>query len=131
MTHNIIEFQGAVDARNPYKGPPSLDLERTWQELEDGKFSFLLRDSQLIVVVAPRFTISQDEMAQADIRSIELSGKPGRYLAQLDVVHQLHCLNFIRKRLRKGAYTDTSILSSVDDYDHTGKSCPCLSGSRY
>ena len=129
LTYQALRFQGELRATNDFKGKPSPRLDKAWSHLVNGKF-FLFDSLTYIKLMpsAPRFTVSKAELQKADIESIELADHSGRYLVQLDVFHELHCLNFVRQRLHRDYYNETMHKSSVDDIGHAGKITSTICG---
>ncbi|KAI0385445.1 hypothetical protein F5Y04DRAFT_276774 [Hypomontagnella monticulosa] len=75
---------------NAYKGPPSVELDDAWVALTKNL----------------HVRISSEDLRRMNETSIALSDAAGGYLAALDVVHQIHCLNYIRQRAYKEHYEE-------------------------
>ncbi|KAH8813398.1 hypothetical protein DL96DRAFT_1424353, partial [Flagelloscypha sp. PMI_526] len=71
----------------PYRGV-SDEADKAWRNLYDGTF----------------IRISKSDAARLPNRTYPIADEPGYYIAQLDVFHQLHCLNTIRKTLNPERY---------------------------
>ncbi|KAI1109342.1 hypothetical protein F5Y14DRAFT_456134 [Nemania sp. NC0429] len=77
-------------AKNVYKGTPSAELDDAWSALTNNM----------------HVRISADELEGMNETSISLSDTAGGYLAGVDAVHQIHCLNYIRERAYKEYYEE-------------------------
>ncbi|KAF2010396.1 hypothetical protein BU24DRAFT_454773 [Aaosphaeria arxii CBS 175.79] len=79
---------GELDDNNPYKGPPSPELDAAWHDL-----------------LAPTaIRASKEDMDRMNRTSIPLEDGSG-YFVTLDVYHQLHCLKYIRHSIHPEYYT--------------------------
>lgn len=89
-----------VDGRfwkeDSYKGPPSPERDTAWEELTDGPDGGVT-------------TISREQLVamNASEHSIELPN--GRYPASFEVVHLMHCLNFLRQATYEEYYKDKAL----------------------
>ncbi|KAF5328245.1 hypothetical protein D9619_013402 [Psilocybe cf. subviscida] len=80
---------GISDDKSPYQGSPSPEVDRLWEEL----YSVGLQ------------RIPKSDAARLPNKTAVIPGDPeGFYITELDVFHQLHCLNFIRKSLHPDYY---------------------------
>ncbi|KAF7341323.1 hypothetical protein MVEN_01868600 [Mycena venus] len=78
---------------SPFQVPSSPDLDKAWEDLYNFGIS----------------RISKDEAARLPNKTSPIPGDPGFYIAELDVFHELHCLNMIRKALDPDYYPDWNI----------------------
>ncbi|OCT46839.1 hypothetical protein CLCR_02102 [Cladophialophora carrionii] len=78
-----------------YLGPPNDDVDRAWEDIY-GAYQ--------------RTRIDAASAAKLPNQTASIGDDPGHYLITLDVFHQLHCLDFVRKRLYPSRYNTTSDL---------------------
>ena len=69
-------WDDAFSSQNEFQGNPTRSLDDAWANLLHGY----------------NIRVSAEELARTDQKSVELVDGPGGYLANLDVMHQLHCL---------------------------------------
>ncbi|KAF9740465.1 hypothetical protein PMIN06_012999 [Paraphaeosphaeria minitans] len=80
---NVI-FQAGIDSdTSPYQGKPSEELDHEWEELHKYGVS----------------RIPMSDAAQLANRTSPIPGDEGHYVVILEVFHQLHCLQHLRRRL--------------------------------
>jgi len=89
--YRVVRFNGTLDYPSEYRGPPSPEIDRAWQRLEDVRV----------------MSISEEELIKSgfntdSVRLPEQLG--GGYMASVEINHQLHCLNFLRKALHRDYY---------------------------
>lgn len=84
-----LRLNGTLDFPSIYRGPPSPEIEATWNRIS--------RD------VGPT-RMTREEMLKAGTNLTELRSKVrypdevgGGYMASMEAVHQLHCVNLLRK----------------------------------
>ncbi|KAG2032710.1 hypothetical protein BDR03DRAFT_1094767 [Suillus americanus] len=83
----IVRFNGSWDRHSVYRGNPSPDLEVAWNRVTaDGRFMSMTLE-QLIE--------TGEEPAPFMARYPEEYS--GDYLATVEVIHQLHCINMVRQ----------------------------------
>ncbi|KAH8825473.1 hypothetical protein DL96DRAFT_1681726 [Flagelloscypha sp. PMI_526] len=51
--------------------------------------------------------LNRDEASRLPNITTQIAGKPGVYLAHMDVFHQLHCLNYLRQSINPQRYNDS------------------------
>ncbi|KAJ7446319.1 hypothetical protein FB451DRAFT_1567858 [Mycena latifolia] len=78
---------------SPFQVPSSPGLDAAWDDLYNFGIS----------------RIPKDEAALLPNKTSPIPGDPGFYIAELDVFHELHCLNMIRKALDPEYYPDWNI----------------------
>jgi hypothetical protein len=61
--------------------------------------------------------VTAEEAANLPNSTAELPHKPNSYVVEIDIFHQLHCLNYIRKAL----YPDRYMEDFRDAYDEHGR----------
>ncbi|KAJ6540151.1 hypothetical protein DFH09DRAFT_1368557 [Mycena vulgaris] len=75
---------------SPFQIPPSPALDQAWSDLYNFGIS----------------RITKDEAARLPNKTHAIPGDDGHYIAELDVFHNLHCLNKIRMALDPDYYPD-------------------------
>jgi hypothetical protein len=83
---SIQRFNGALRAPNKYRGPPSQDIDDAWDKLlyPEGGLVRLTKD-QLDKINASKYAAEYTQ------------DMGGGYIAGIEVFHQLHCVNMLRK----------------------------------
>ncbi|KZS89689.1 hypothetical protein SISNIDRAFT_224893 [Sistotremastrum niveocremeum HHB9708] len=99
-----------VGIRGPYHNPPSDEKDALWESLYHVGVSWITKDEAALL---PNWT-----------EPLPGHEKDEHYLINLDVFHQLHCLNFIRKALNPERYGPAGLGPPLykDDptpFDHT------------
>ncbi|KAF2205680.1 hypothetical protein GQ43DRAFT_406962 [Delitschia confertaspora ATCC 74209] len=92
-------FYAELNDTNPYKGPPSPELDAAWNDL-----------------LAPTaIRVSEETMKRINRTSIRIKDGSG-YFVTLDVYHQLHCLKYLRHYVHPEYYTinEPNIAEHVD-----------------
>ncbi|KAF2207417.1 hypothetical protein CERZMDRAFT_16581, partial [Cercospora zeae-maydis SCOH1-5] len=79
-----------------YTGPPSGQIDLEWEELIKKRY-FLIDDDEAREAWGPNY--------QQYYRYPDQGDKKGGYVAGVDVLHTLHCVNVIRLALQKTYYT--------------------------
>ena len=102
--------------RSVYLGPPTEEGDAAWDELYD---------------IGGISQIPASEAAKLSEPTAKVLDEPGSYFVGLDVFHQLHCLNWVRKALRPERYglgmEDFTKEQREEHFLHTGESDPsCL-----
>ncbi|KAG1891070.1 hypothetical protein F4604DRAFT_1704100 [Suillus subluteus] len=83
----IVRFNGSWDHRSVYRGSPSPHLEAAW-----GRVAI---DGRLFDMTLEQLLRTGEEPAPSKARYPEEYG--GNYLATVEVIHQLHCINMVRQ----------------------------------
>ncbi|KAK6969383.1 hypothetical protein R3P38DRAFT_3243499 [Favolaschia claudopus] len=78
---------------SPFQVPSSSALDKAWEDLYDFGIS----------------RIPKSEAAKLPNKTSPIPGDPGYYIAELDVFHELHCLNMIRMALDPEYYPEWNI----------------------
>ncbi|KAJ7775804.1 hypothetical protein B0H14DRAFT_2631836 [Mycena olivaceomarginata] len=78
---------------SPFQVPSSPALDDAWEDLYNFGVS----------------RIPREEAVKLPNKTSAVPGDPGYYIAELDVFHELHCLNMIRKALDPDYYPDWNI----------------------
>ncbi|KAL0576585.1 hypothetical protein V5O48_005378 [Marasmius crinis-equi] len=87
---------------SPFQKPSSPELDDAWEELYGFGIS----------------RITKDQAALLPNKTQPIPGDEGHYIAELDVFHNLHCLNMVRKALDPGYYPDWNITASEKSAQH-------------
>ncbi|GIZ49803.1 hypothetical protein CKM354_001282800 [Cercospora kikuchii] len=83
--HNVL-FNGTISQHSPYRGEPHPSIDAAWHDLMNFNLTY----------------ITGDELAQIpghldSIRMPPEAGISDSYVGSLEVFHQLHCVNMLRK----------------------------------
>ncbi|RHZ47801.1 oxidase ustYa family protein [Aspergillus thermomutatus] len=81
---NVVFNSGWGDQKSVYMGPPSKENNKAWGDLH---------------VVPAMIKIPASDAAKLVNKTVPIPEDPGYYLIGLDVFHQLHCLDMLRKVL--------------------------------
>ncbi|KAH6918491.1 hypothetical protein BKA70DRAFT_1457224 [Coprinopsis sp. MPI-PUGE-AT-0042] len=102
----IRRFTVGREHKTPYQGL-SDDVDRAWGDLYNRESSPSMPTSSLLTfVIDTILRIPKSEAALLPNKTYPLKDDPGYYIAGLDVFHQLHCLNVVRKALNKEYYAN-------------------------
>ncbi|KAF5313158.1 hypothetical protein D9619_003703 [Psilocybe cf. subviscida] len=95
---------GIGDDLSPFQQPPSDELDEMWEDL----YNFGVH------------RIPKEEAALLPNKTSAIPDDPdGYYIAELEIFHQLHCLNMIRKALYPERYPDMALGGAQAD-EHVG-----------
>ncbi|KAF9257637.1 hypothetical protein L218DRAFT_879031, partial [Marasmius fiardii PR-910] len=98
----IVMYHSAVNGdKTKYMGPPSAEIDKAWDDL----YSFGVSK------------IRKSEADQLPVKTVRIPSDPEHYILQLDVFHQLHCLNMLRKIIHPEYYGHH--LATGDDTQET------------
>ncbi|QKX64647.1 uncharacterized protein TRUGW13939_11823 [Talaromyces rugulosus] len=91
--HEAIEMEpkmvhASFANKNPFKGPPSDELDHAWHQL----------------FINSNVRVTADDLAQINKTSVPVTDDKGGFYAIPDVYHQLHCLKFLRQVIYKDYY---------------------------
>lgn len=81
-----VTSENELEEKNPYKGPPRPELDDAWHDL--------LKHSSI--------RVSEEDLRKINRTSIKLADGSGKYMAEINAYHHLHCLKLIRRVI----YTD-------------------------
>lgn len=100
-------FNGALrDNSSIWRQRPSPEVDAAWDEISGEKF-------QLITVSASDVLRSGKDPSVTLQAPISWGHGEGAYIAQIEVFHQIHCLNELRKEIYKDYYYSGDHLSEV------------------
>ncbi|KAG2134403.1 uncharacterized protein EDB93DRAFT_1254523 [Suillus bovinus] len=91
----IVRFNGTWDRPSPYRGSPSPDVEAAWDRVT--------ADGRLMSITPEQLLAIGEEPAPFMAMCPEEYG--GNYLATVEVIHQLHCINMVRQSTWGDHYT--------------------------
>ncbi|KAK7052479.1 hypothetical protein R3P38DRAFT_2860562 [Favolaschia claudopus] len=111
VEHEVKVYNVGFGDFSPFQIPSSPALDKKWSDLYNFGIS----------------RITKEEAAQLPNKTHAIPGDDGHYIAELDVFHNLHCLNKIRMALDPDYYSDWRI-STTNNYipsqknatDHVG-----------
>ncbi|KIX97043.1 uncharacterized protein Z520_07157 [Fonsecaea multimorphosa CBS 102226] len=121
--NEAIEYEirtfSSSSAQEPtiYLGPPDDKVDKAWEDIY-GAYQ--------------RTRIDGAEAARLPNQTASITNDPGHYLITIDVFHQLHCLDFVRKRLYPSRYDTVADLakdrngSRALEIEHTGMYTPII-----
>ncbi|RDW82689.1 hypothetical protein BP6252_03801 [Coleophoma cylindrospora] len=83
VKYRTVEFKGSFDSKSEWKGPPSPEVDAAWKEITGVEtVSANIQEAQILKLQ----------------KSVDASKTPdGDYLVGVEVVHQLHCLDMLRR----------------------------------
>lgn len=87
ISYERVKIDTTLQSVNPFKGPPSPDLDRAWSDM----------------LYNANIRITADSLKRINQTSIPLADGDGFY-GILDVYHQLHCLKYIRHHIYQDYY---------------------------
>uniref|UniRef100_A0A0W0FDA5 Tat pathway signal sequence n=1 Tax=Moniliophthora roreri TaxID=221103 RepID=A0A0W0FDA5_MONRR len=89
LEEKVITFHSGVgNDTTKYMGEPSPELDKAWDDL----YGFGINK------------ISKHDADQLPVKTVRIPSDPDHYVVALDVYHQLHCLNLIRKAFHSDYY---------------------------
>ncbi|KAF8244399.1 hypothetical protein K440DRAFT_558936, partial [Wilcoxina mikolae CBS 423.85] len=94
ITYETRQLNGSFDYTSDFKGAPNANLDKAWTSITNG---------QIIRIQEGDFAMLNKTAASA----VQLSKtQGGGYMASVEVFHQLHCLDIIRKFTYREYYQD-------------------------
>ncbi|KAK4168415.1 hypothetical protein QBC43DRAFT_285050 [Cladorrhinum sp. PSN259] len=101
---NVLFTFGFGLERTKYQGTPTTERDALWEDLYSFGISQIPRSSAAKLV--NKTVLIPDLLPEK------------RYIIQLDVFHQLHCLNMIRKRLYSTYTSEDPLLMKIEHLEH-------------
>ena len=96
-----------LDGHSPFIGDPRPELDEAWHSILKCTVSTNLQSCpSLTTSLDTNIRIDDDTLSKINKTSIPLNDGGGGYLAALDVHHELHCLNELRKQIYRDQYPD-------------------------
>lgn len=116
VKYKEVVFASAFKDETIYQGEPSAKIDEAWEDLYSQSPSLPPYSSSHVLTdtLFADFGISKinrEDAMKLPNRTSALPGDEEHYIVELDVFHQLHCLNRIRKALSPDYYN----LTSLDD----------------
>ncbi|KAJ5593540.1 hypothetical protein N7537_010444 [Penicillium hordei] len=104
IRHKNIVFSTGLGAElTEYQGAPTAKNNQAWSDLYNFGIS----------------RISKVDAARLANKTVPIPDDPGQYAVSLDVFHQLHCLNMVRKRVwSTEVYLSEDELMGIEHIDH-------------
>ncbi|KAL9115741.1 MAG: hypothetical protein Q9227_000109 [Pyrenula ochraceoflavens] len=98
-TGHYHRFDGSFEAPNMYKGKPSPSIDAAWDDITyaNGGVISVSADTIHAANASEEFSVKLSE---------NVGG--GGYMASVEVLHQLHCLNMLRQATYNDYYNDTA-----------------------
>ncbi|KAL9108367.1 MAG: hypothetical protein Q9227_006827 [Pyrenula ochraceoflavens] len=115
-TGHYHRFDGSFETPNTYKGTPSSSIDAAWDNITYAtgplQTDFLKWHTAILISVGGVFSISEETLHAVNASekySVKLSEEiGGGYMASVEVLHQLHCLNMLRQASYNEYYNDTA-----------------------
>ncbi|KAI9736472.1 MAG: hypothetical protein M1818_006206 [Claussenomyces sp. TS43310] len=95
IEYENVMFQGALEYKSIYKGPPNPELDAAWKVLQHMNNSGVAGD-----------TIDRIGKSRIAVKYPEEQG--GKYDVGIEVFHHMHCLNIIRQYTYREYYNHTA-----------------------
>ncbi|KAF2501409.1 hypothetical protein BU16DRAFT_451673 [Lophium mytilinum] len=99
--HDVVYASGFRSQVTKFQGPPTVEVEQAWEELYPSTIT----------------RISAIEAAKLVNKTVRIPDDPENYLVSIDVFHQMHCLNIIRKKVW-GVVPDTYVEEKMLELEH-------------
>ncbi|KAI9640574.1 hypothetical protein NHQ30_010872 [Ciborinia camelliae] len=95
VSYESVTINTPLEDKNPFKGEPRQELEDAWYN----------------ILKYQNIRVTKEELDLINRTSVPLNDAQGGYLANLDVFHELHCLNIIREHVYREFYPDQHSLT--------------------
>ncbi|KAI1317918.1 hypothetical protein F5Y16DRAFT_140255 [Xylariaceae sp. FL0255] len=105
LSRNPIQFESlwTLDSSSKYGGPPRPSLDEAWDRYTTNRWL----DGTAVILSVSKEDIARarkiDDLAWLNT-TVKLDNEEGGYMATIDMFHQLHCLNMIRKAVHRDYY---------------------------
>ncbi|KAL1964931.1 hypothetical protein VTN77DRAFT_6284 [Rasamsonia byssochlamydoides] len=86
-TPRFVITNGTLDFPSIYRGPPSPEIDAAWNHISYDMGVFALTEEEAL----------KAGLHEGDVRIPAGYQGGGEYMASLELTHQLHCVNFLRK----------------------------------
>ncbi|KAG2032724.1 hypothetical protein BDR03DRAFT_969352 [Suillus americanus] len=83
----IIRLNGTLDAPSVYRGSPSPEIDAAWDRIS--------RDARLVRMTLEQLLRTGEKPSPSTARYPDEYG--GGYMANVEVIHQLHCIDMLRR----------------------------------
>ncbi|PCG89450.1 hypothetical protein PENOC_106480 [Penicillium occitanis (nom. inval.)] len=97
ITYRPVQFNGSLDYPSPFRGYPTSEIDAAWDSI-----------TELGLMSVSAQQVIESRQSIDSVRFPPEVGDGG-YIASVEVAHQLHCLNFLRKQSYFDYYKDKSI----------------------
>ncbi|KAI1317917.1 hypothetical protein F5Y16DRAFT_406501 [Xylariaceae sp. FL0255] len=99
--NNIIEYEtkvfwDGITEQSPYQGEPTDEMDQMWSDLYGGA-GFMM--------------VNKETADKLPNKTAEVPGTGGKYIITLEMFHQLHCLNILRKHLYPDRFPEYRIFN--------------------
>ncbi|KAF2450356.1 hypothetical protein P171DRAFT_138733 [Karstenula rhodostoma CBS 690.94] len=111
VRYKTVVFDASLGKETVYMEDPSPRVDKAWEDLYDFGISWL----------------TPTEASHLPNLTSRLSENPSHYVTGLDVFHQLHCLNLLRKRLHPTYYVNDTHVPFAHCLDQLRQSLMCAS----
>ncbi|KAK7182378.1 hypothetical protein PSPO01_11612 [Paraphaeosphaeria sporulosa] len=111
IRYKTVVFDGSLGKKSIYMEDPSPAVDAAWEDLYDFGISWL----------------HPHEASLLPNATARLYEQPQNYVTGLDVFHQLHCLNLLRKRLYPAYYVNDTDVHFAHCLDQLRQSIMCSS----
>ncbi|KAK1220882.1 hypothetical protein PQX77_016316 [Marasmius sp. AFHP31] len=116
IEHQVTTFHSAIQGdTTEYMGPPSPEVDKAWNDL----YKYGLQ------------RIPEDEAKLIPWKTIRIPGDESHYAVALDVFHQLHCLNIIRRGFHPEYYPKEEQWHVDHCIEHLRQAIVCSSGKQF
>jgi hypothetical protein len=112
--YQLIQFNGSLGHESPYSGQPSDKIDAAWNALTHGMFrNMFVPTTKLISALVGIMSLTEEEVLKSGQSLDSVRFPPeigsGQYIGSVEVNHQLHCLNFLRKATYQDYYASKAI----------------------
>ncbi|KAI8950912.1 hypothetical protein F4801DRAFT_316835 [Xylaria longipes] len=119
-----VTFTADLEDTSPYKAPPSNTINEAWDSLINRMLLRTIRilNGTLILHIEPMILIDELSMMAINQSLKTAKGINRGYYAMVEVYHELHCLNLIRKFIWRDEYSEDMAFQGTKDevMNHVG-----------